>query len=299
MSADSLAATFCAHYSGAAPSDCGALETLLTATISKATKAWPTVALPTDEYVAFLAARAVESDDVCATLESLSTADLYIAFGCVSGSDAAVAALQEKHGGAIDAALVRSVSRVDERQEVKQRVLEYLLLPRPDRPAPLALYAGQGPLRSFLYISALREGIRADKKGKQREHQRDIDMLDAASGDDDPELAILKERCRAHFKSAFRDALGRLGARERTLLRCHYLDGLSTREMGKIYSTHGTTVTRWLAAARSKLLMDMRQQMRRELNMSPSELNSMYRVIASQFELTIGSLLETKSDASA
>lgn len=121
-------------------------------------------------------------------------------------------------------------------------------------------------------------------------------ISDDKNSDDDPEVAVVKERCRAHFKTAFEKSLERLTTRERTMLRCHYVDGLSTREMGKIYAKNGTTVLRWLASARSKLLSGMRDDMRNQFGLNQSELASMYRAIASQFEFSVQRMLAPRQD---
>ena len=66
-------------------------------------------------------------------------------------------------------------------------------------------------------------------------------LLDALSPANDPELELAKSRYREVFGTAFRDALARLPAKDRALLRHLLIDGFSLDTIGGMYNVHRAT----------------------------------------------------------
>src|SRR5207244_7224723 len=87
----------------------------------------------------------------------------------------------------------------------------------------------------------------------------------------DPELELLKRKYRADFKKAFASAVTGLTDRERTLLRLHFIEGISQQKLGPMYRVDASTVSRWITAARDKLIHATRRAMAEALRLGRSE----------------------------
>jgi RNA polymerase sigma-70 factor (ECF subfamily) len=110
----------------------------------------------------------------------------------------------------------------------------------------------------------------------------------------DLELDYLRDRYRATFAVALKRAVAELPARDRALLRFHFVDGLTPGHIGDIYGLHRTTTMRRIAAARQVLLEATRSHVMRELHMSPSECDSLVGLVRSNLSITLGSLFRSK-----
>lgn len=237
------------------------------------------------DLVRYLAERAPERD-LLAWLEQVPAGDLYLACGCASGGEAAIAAFLTAHEPAIERALSRLRLTDTQRDEVVSRVRTRLLV---GDPPAITKYSGTGPLAAWVGTVAAREGI---------SYLRALDHDSAPAGDDladplqaDPELQYLKATYRAAFRSAFAAALDALAPRERTLLKYQYLDGLTSRKIGKIYGVHHATAARWVQAARTSLLEHTREALMGALSIDASELDSVMRLIQSRWDVTVRRLL--------
>ena len=69
----------------------------------------------------------------------------------------------------------------------------------------------------------------------------------------------MKENYRGEFEKALAQALERLPEHERALLRLHLVNGVSLEKIGTMFAVSQPTASRWLAAARAKLLDDVKQ----------------------------------------
>ena len=70
---------------------------------------------------------------------------------------------------------------------------------------------------------------------------------------------------------AFEQAIAELTADERNMLRLHFLDGLTVRELGRLYDTTASTVSRWMKQARTKIVDATRRLLGERLALSASE----------------------------
>ena len=106
----------------------------------------------------------------------------------------------------------------------------------------------------------------------------------ARAGDPDPEVV--------QHVSGTRQALTTLTAREKTLLRLHFLDGMNIDALGVVFRVHRATVARWLVAIRTQVLDRVRQTLSLDLGASPSEAISLVRLLRSEVQLSIRRILE-------
>jgi RNA polymerase sigma-70 factor (ECF subfamily) len=170
--------------------------------------------------------------------------------------------------------------------EIKQLVREKLFVaPAGERPR-IATYAGRGHLSSLVRVVAVRTAISVLRR-QRREHLVADPAPDMPSPRLDPELAHFQDRYQAHFKEAFEAAVQTLTSRERNLIRYQLVDGLSVDQIGSLYGTHRATAARWTAAARDKLAVATRQQLRARLALPDEEAEGLIRGVQSQIELSI------------
>jgi len=215
-------------------------------------------------------------------------ADLYIASACVAGDLAALASLDAQLPAIVRPALAKLGMPASDHDEIVQRVRVALFVPDELGACGLSGYTGRGALRAYLRAVAVRIAL----KRLEREHPpASADPSELATWipdmSDSPELALLKQRCRDDLRAAFASALAALSARERTLLRQHYVDGLTVDMLGPLHQVHRATCARWIEAARVKILRGVRSHLRTSLQLDDSDLESAVALVRSQLDLSL------------
>jgi RNA polymerase sigma-70 factor (ECF subfamily) len=268
------------------------LDLRLWAIVAEGRAAWPELAVDASAVVEFIARQATR-DLAEAALDGLRPADLYLACACARLLPGAVAAFDRDYMREVDIALARMRVGPPRLQDVKQLVRQRLFVGGGTAGAPtsagkIAEYAGRGDLRRWVRSVAVRTCLNELRKGK-REILVDDDQLIAqhAIASDDPEIEYMKRTYSAEFRTAFGDALQKLGAREQTLLRYHHVDGLNIDEIGAIYRVHRVTAFRWLEKAKELLVRSTLDTLRARLQLPASELDSVLRMIRSQIHLSL------------
>ncbi len=227
-----------------------------------------------------------------AWLSALHAADLSLALGCTLGLPAAMAAFDSEVLSQLGSFLTRLKQPAAFIEDLAQLLREQLYLGAGARPPKLLEYAGRGSLVNWLRVLSMRTAI--DLLRKRTEILRDAnEILEevAETGGSDPELAFIRQRCRAHFNAALEQAVASLSDEERMLLRLHFLEGVTLDELAPIVQVHRTTVARRIAAARRQLIEQGRHFLAERLALTPSELQSMVRMMSSRFELSLKGLL--------
>ncbi len=266
------------------------LEEALAGLVRDAREAWPEVDLDAGAFLAHVAERLPSTGATGEVLASLRAEDLFLTFACVRGDAWALEALDARVLSQVGTWLPREApSLVDElRQVLRQR----LLVPVGGAPPKLASYSGRGPLGQWVRAVALRFHI-----DQQRATPRELPLEEAPAAalaerlGADPELAFIRERHQGDFRVAFRAALGRLDAQERNLLRLHHVHGLSMDSVGATYQAPRSTVARWIARARERLLALTREELTARLGLTPDELDSLLRLVRSQLEVSLRQLM--------
>ena len=231
-------------------------------------------------------------------LEQLQPADLYLAQACRQGDDTAIALLEQRFGGKLRAIARRFQGPTASVDDLLQILRFKLLVGEEERPPKIAFYSGQGPLGSWLSVTAVRTCLDVTRTGAQHKREDPTEeqtletLIDAA---DDFELAFLKERYRAEFKSAVADALRSLTSADRNLLRHHWLSGLTIDQIGAVYGIHRATAARRVARARTALYEATRLQLGRRLRVGHDELDSIMNLIVSRLDVSVYRLLDTPS----
>jgi len=260
----------------------------LWALVAEGRAAWPDLSVEPTALVAFIARQLEVDQDPGEALDGLRPADLYLACACSGGDDAAITTFDRHYMREVDIALARMRIGPPRSNDVKQLVRQRLFVGPPGKPGKIAEYAGRGDLRRWVRAVAVRTCLNDLRKGKH-EVLTDDDQLIAqqAIPGDDPEIEYMKRTYSEQFRAAFGEALANLGAREQTLLRYHHVDGLNIDEIGAIYRVHRVTAFRWLEKAKDQLVKATLDTLRARLKLSPTELDSVLRMIRSQVHLSL------------
>jgi RNA polymerase sigma-70 factor (ECF subfamily) len=260
------------------------LETLLAKALSAGPAARPGVRVDDAVFLAHLANRLRDEPDVHGLLASMRAGEVYLACALAHGDAAAVASFEAEfltEVGAFVAQIDRNPSFAD---EVRQQLREKLLVRSEEGPPKIAEFSGRGPLGGFLRVAAVRTALNL-KRGKSAEAGSDESEIVSVSPD--PEIDYLKTRYGAELKDALQATLGSLSADERNVLRMHYIDGLNIDEIGATYHVHRSTVARWLAAAREKILAETKRLLSKNLRIDKEEVESMICLVQSRLEVSI------------
>lgn len=215
-------------------------------------------------------------------------ADLYLAAACVAGDAAAIARLDATLPAVVRPALARLGVPAADDDEIVQRLRVALLVAGDAGPCGLAAYSGRGELRAYLRAVAVRIALKRIQREPAPLANDATDLLAwLPDATDSPELALVKQRCRDDLRGAFAAALAALSPRERTLLRQHYIDGLTVDALGPLHQVHRATCARWIEAARVKILRGVRNHLRSRLELDDDALDSAIALVRSQLDLSL------------
>jgi len=267
------------------------LEALLSELLATARAAWPDLALPADVFLPYLAERLPEQGSLLEALRGLHVVDLYLACACARGLPAAHAALDARFLPKVDAAVARVTGGGDGTAEVRQLLRERLLSSEEGKPPRIIGYQGTGPLVAWLRAAAARTALNSRRSERRRAHAEEEAFAEGPMAGGDLELSYLRQQHRADFQAALAEALAALPTRERTVLRLHFVEGLSLERIGAMYQTHKSTVSRWIARAREDVLAEVRRRLAERLQLSSDELQSLLRAVRSQLDASLSSLL--------
>jgi RNA polymerase sigma-70 factor (ECF subfamily) len=242
--------------------------------------AWPTVSLDPRLLEAHLARHAHE-------VPTDHAADYYLACACTHGNAEATRIVGEMIG----ADLVRAVARIDARPEFVDDALQTLRAKLLTGDSPkIATYGGKATLRKWLGTAAVRTALNM-RRGKDNERREGLTSTlgeDIARG---PELAFIRDQYAAAFERALRAAIVELSDRERTLLRMNVVEQLGVDRLSRVYGCGRSTVARWLAAARERVLESVRSELAKELGATPSEIESLAAALRSGLDVSMARLL--------
>lgn len=222
-----------------------------------------------------------------ATAADLNTRDLHLAFAAANGDLAAIRSFERDVLSAARGAL--AALRVDDSaiDEIVQRTREKLL--GGDGAPRLLDYRGSGTLRAWVRVVAIREHLMVARIQRREVPLGDAILAAVPDPADDPAMLVLRHRYRADLAAALTTAIAQLTARERTLLRYSLVDGLDLSEIGAIYHTHKSTISRWLALARTNLWRATRDALAGAFG--GEELESLIRAVRSGLDLSLERLL--------
>jgi RNA polymerase sigma-70 factor (ECF subfamily) len=263
----------------------------LDAFVAKAESSWPALALSRDGFLEHIASLVGVSG-----LSDLAAADLYVAYGCVANSPAAIATFDTILREGVQAAVTRLRLDGARSDDVLQRARERLLVGEGRARPKISTYGGRGPLGAWARVAALRVAYDFVAERSQRDLVREAenDLLHVAA-ETDPELELLATRYGAALNDALREALLALESRDRALLRYSFVESLSVDSIGTIYGVHRATAARWVAAARERLSDGAREKFRAKVQLTEAELESVTRALRSYLDISLERLLSSET----
>jgi RNA polymerase sigma-70 factor (ECF subfamily) len=260
------------------------------AAVDQAHQRWPELKLEGNDEALF----AAHVRELATPEASLSAhgAELYLAFACKQGQPSALRVLERDYLARLGPAIARvdrSPAFVD---EVRQIVFERLIVPPHSR---IAQYAGTGPLEAWLRVIALRTALNLVQSARPREDVLADAMLEEVA----IPSTIDKATCRAAVVVALKAAFERLSTRERNVFRLHYVDALNIDQIGALYGVHRATAARWLTSGRQEIFDNVKEDLQKQLKLTPSEVRSLVMGLKSQLDLSVMRLLEARHEAEA
>jgi len=249
--------------------------------LAAARDAWPGVEVAEHELEAYLAARKIDPATACIT-------DLWLACAVGRGDPAALRAFDD----VLVAEVPRAIAHLDGGTAlasdvlagVRERVLGGASAGK------LADYRGRGDVRGWLRVVAVREALQLMRQRRREAPLPDDHGLAERLAPVDPFPHDARER--VVHREAFRAALASLTARDRNLLRQHYLHGATIDELGALHGVHRATAARWLAGLRDTLLERTRREIAATLGIEGDTLDSEMGRVAAHLDI---SLCETLS----
>jgi len=254
--------------------------------VELAVRAWPTLRVPVGAFTDHVCAH-VKDEEGLATVRG---ADLYLAYACLTGNEAAWRELDRRYLSRVPEYVARLDPSPGFAEEVRQRLGSKLA----SNGAKLAQYTGRGPLHAWLRMAALRE---AHSLLRQRKHAPLPADVPLRAPQADPELALLKRRSASAFRKAFAEVIAGLPPDDRTLLRLHYFDGLTIDEVGRAFRVSRASAARLLAKARARIIKRMQQALREDLGENAPRAKSLFDLVSSQLDVSI--VRHFRSDSSA
>jgi RNA polymerase sigma-70 factor (ECF subfamily) len=247
----------------------------------------PALAASTDAFGRALA-RSVDPQAIASSLARLHVDDLSLACAAGGGDRDAISIIDRELLPKVRPTLTRARFSASEIDDVLATLMQRLLVFEAGEEPLIAQYRGRGDLVCWIRISALRLARRKFRGGPEIPiADQLLASLAPLDGNPTPELEYFKRRYAHDFDQAFRDAVAAVPRRDRTLLRLHWLDGLTIDRLSAIYHVPRSTLARQIASARQALLDDVQRRLRGRLGVDTAELHSILRLVASRIELAM------------
>ncbi len=216
--------------------------------------------------------------------------EFVLAQACAAGDPVAVAVFEREYVTLVPKYLARIESDAEVIDEVRQRVRARVLVAEPGRAARIGEYGGKGPLGAWLRVVArsVHSNLRRDRPAPAPTSSA---MLQRAASPLSPEQAALHERYLPTILAAVEAAIAALPARDRTLFKLHYLDGLALDAIGRMHGVHKATVSRWLAAARQQVQEQVTAALAQAAGAAQAEARSLLLLLESQLDVSLARVL--------
>jgi RNA polymerase sigma-70 factor (ECF subfamily) len=264
----------------------GALEQRLAALVLRGQTAWPKLRVDPSAFVAFLGRRAKKAPDLT---DFPHIEDLFLTHACVAGAPGALRAFEDAHFASLPSHLAQLAPTRDFLADAEQTLRTKLFVAKEGKEMGLAAYSGSGPLGAWFRVTALNTALkmlRAETQNRAREAP-----LGASPSRANPESELIRARTQAELGEILKRVLAQAPARERALLRMHFVDGSTLEELAQVFEVHRGTVVRWIRAARRSILEETQRQMTERLQLSPSELSSTFRMSRTDWSLSLETAL--------
>jgi len=214
--------------------------------------------------------------------------DAYLACACIHNISGALETFERSLLSRVDDFVARRRMSSEALADLKQSLRERLFVTGRIRD-----YGGTGALSSWLRVVSLRAAIDLDRKRTELllGDQSGSDVIARLPGQESPELDFIKETFRSSVERALKGSLGALDSEQRNLLRMHIVDGVTLDQLAALLHVHRATVARRLSAARQAVLDETRRLLCAEVEVGPSEADSLMKLVHSRVEAAFSSFL--------
>ncbi len=250
------------------------------AALARAADRWPRLQVDARAFEAHLVKLPVSDSALTA-----HGSDLALAFACLAGTPVAIDEidLELRQQGAV----ARRRFDLDDHglSEVLQIIRTRLLTgPQPR----IGKYAGSGPMGAWLRMIVIREAFDHLRRNAKDE---DLPLEQAASEALSPDEAVDRIRHVPRLREALESALAALSAEDRTLLKLHFLDGVTLDRLAALMRVHRATIARRIATLRRQILTDVASRLGVRFGTRPSEMRSLWRTFGAQVQITLSRIL--------
>jgi RNA polymerase sigma-70 factor, ECF subfamily len=244
------------------------------------------------QYLSHLARVAGEWPSLAAFVDHAPVEDLHLAFACACGLPAAMAMFERRHFFLVDVALRNQALAGAGAQDLQQELRTRLFVASSGRNARVLEFAGRSSLRSWVRAVIFRHVLNAVQRSPKDVPVRsgEASAIDSGAVHRNPESDYLRERYQGDFQATFSRVLVTRSAEEKRLLRERFENRRSLQEIADLLGVDRATVVRRLARALKGILATVRDELRRNLSLSPSELSSALRQMRSEFDVTFRDL---------
>ena len=180
-----------------------------------------------------------------------------------------------------------------DRDEAEQRVRHHLLVGDRDAAPALAKYPARVALARWVPVVALRIAISMNRTESVERRLREKAGGEAMGVS--PEHLYMKAELRQVLEPAVAEALGKLGDRDRMILRLYLIAGMKVRAIGTTFGMSHQAISKRLAAAREAMVADIRHTVATRLKIPKDELSSIMRFVVSQLDVNISRVLRADS----
>lgn len=261
----------------------------LRAGIATGRAAWPMVRLTDAAFASRMAALFARDPSIAERFDHVHAADLFLAFACLEGDPAALAAFDATYLRRVPSYVRRylpdDAAVADVVQELAQRMLGFA----GDEVPKLSLYSGLGPLGAFVRVAAVRLAQTSRRSSsRRREDEIGERLVDATR---DPELLVLRKQYATQLGEAMRAAVSGLEADDLDLLRLHYYDGMTLEELAATRSVSRATLARRLAAVRERVAAQAAVYLQQTLGAKAPDAASLFGLVRSRLDLGLSQVL--------
>jgi RNA polymerase sigma-70 factor (ECF subfamily) len=273
----------------------GVAGPLIEATYQAAARSWPELTVTFERFREAL----IGATNANVKADELHAKDLYLALACLDGQPHAIAIFERQIIEPVRPSVEHACrdGKVSA-EDVMQSTREKLLVGDGSGDLPkLAQYTGRGSLVGWVRVVAVREALQDRRKSTRERIRDDAALLEGGPPAVSMELALLRQRYEGSFRSAVQQALRRLTAEQRSLLRFHTRDGLTIDQLAPMLGVHRATVARRIERARADALEHTREFLREQHGLSESEARSLCTALGGEVDVSIGRALSDEVPA--
>lgn len=281
------------------PPDDPEFESLLHPAWEKARRIWPQVDLSFEVFVRFVQdlPKDAKKSVPGAPIEQKELEELYLTCACVNDVPGAILSLEHDYMSKLPGLLGYLKLPAAVLEEICQEVRKHLLVRTPEGGMLLNMYTGRGSLLSWLKVTSVRMALRQAPPSRETPDEHALAALEELPAlGTDPEMALLKQRFRAEFRQALREAFASLSSQQRHLLRLHFIQRLPTTKMAPLFGKDQSTISRWLKDAREKVYEETKRLLKERLQLSSREFESTMNAFTSVFDIGLSQILGEENE---